>query len=73
MSSRTFQELTLPPEPASSSKAAYRIAGNFDGGNFDIFDALQPDCQNLTHQIFKVIQHLVKDSNNPSKYFLPNI
>ena len=31
----------------------YHIAGNFDGGNFDIFDAFRPDHQNLTHQIFK--------------------
>ena len=31
------------------------------GGNFDVFDAFQPDRQNLTHQIFKAMQHLVKD------------
>ena len=37
-------------------KSRYRIAGNFDGGNFDVFDAFQPDCQNLTCQIFKAIQ-----------------
>ena len=30
----------------------YCIAGNFDGGNFDVFDAFKPDHQNLTHQIF---------------------
>ena len=36
----------------------YRIAGNFD-----VFDAFQPDHQNLTHQIFKAMQHLVKDSD----------
>ena len=51
----------------------YRIAGNFDGGNFDIFDAFQPDRQNLTRQIFKVMHHLVKDSDHPSKYFSSNI
>ena len=37
----------------------YRIAGNFD-----VFDAFQPDHQNLTRQIFKAIQHLVKDCND---------
>ena len=34
----------------------YRIAGNFD-----VFDAFQPDRQNLTCQLFKAMQHLVKD------------
>ena len=29
----------------------YRIAQNFDGGNFDAFDAFQLDRQNLTRQI----------------------
>ena len=29
----------------------YCIAQNFDGGNFDVFDAFQLDCQNLTRQI----------------------
>ena len=29
----------------------YRIAQNFDGGNFDVFDVFQPDRQNLTRQI----------------------
>ena len=43
------------------------------GGTFDIFDAFQPDHQNLTRQIFKAMQHLVKDSDHPSKYFLSNI
>ena len=47
----------------------YHIAGNFDGGNFDIFDVFQPDHQNLTCQTFKAIQGLVKDSDHPSKYF----
>ena len=42
-------------------------------GNFDVFVILQPDCQNLTRQIFKVIQCLVKDSDHPSKYFPSNI
>ena len=51
----------------------YRIAGEFDGGNFDIFDALRPDRQNLTCQIFKAIQCLVKDTDHPSKYFSSNI
>ena len=37
--------------------------------NFDIFDAYQPDCQNLTHQIFKAIWHLVNNSDHLSKYF----
>ena len=38
-------------------------------GNFDVFDAFQPDHQNLTRQIFKAIQYLVKDTDHPSKYF----
>ena len=42
---------------------SYRIAGNFD-----VFDAFQPERQNLTHQIFKAIQCLVKDTDHPSKY-----
>ena len=29
----------------------YRIAQNFNGGNFDVFDAFQLDCKNLTHHI----------------------
>ena len=29
----------------------YHIAQNFDGRNFDVFDAIQLDHQNLTHQI----------------------
>ena len=33
----------------------------------------QPDHQNLTHQIFKATQVLVKDSDHPSKYFPSNI
>ena len=37
----------------------YRIVENFDGGKFDVFDAFQLDCQNLTHQIIeKIVQHL---------------
>ena len=51
----------------------YRIAGNFDGGNFDGFDVFQPDRQNLTRQILKAIQYLVKDTDHPSKYFPSNI
>ena len=43
------------------------------GGNFDGFDAFQPDRQNLTRQILKAIQCLVKDTDNPSKYFPSNI
>ena len=39
------------------------------GVNFDVFDVLQPDRQNLTCQIFKAIQCLVKDTDHPSKYF----
>ena len=46
----------------------YRVAGNFD-----VFDAFQPDHQNLTHQIFKSVQFLVKDSDHLSKYFPSNI
>ena len=42
-------------------------------GNFDVFEAFQPDHQNLTRQIFKAIQRLAKDSNNPSKYFQSNL
>ena len=51
----------------------YRIAGNFDGGNIEVFDTFQPDHQNLTRQIFKAIQRLVKDCDHPSKYFPSNI
>ena len=55
----------------------YHIAQNFDGGNFDIFDALQLDHQNLTHQIVKkqysVYRCMVKDSDHSSKYFQSNI
>ena len=51
----------------------YRIAGNFNGGNFEGFDAFQPDRQNLTCQILKAIQCLVKDTDHPSKYFPSNI
>ena len=29
----------------------YHIVQNFDGGNFDVFDAFQQDRQNLTRQI----------------------
>ena len=49
------------------------LVQNFDRGNFAVFDAFQPDCQNLTNQIFKVLQHLcrsiVKDGDHPLKYF----
>ena len=58
---------------------------NFDGGNFDVFDAFQPDRQNLTHQIFKAVYSIwlkavtiikifsVKylKSQYPSKFSLP--
>ena len=57
----------------SSHNCVYRIAGNFDRGNIDVFDAFQPDRQNLTRQNFKAIQRLVKDCDHPSKYFLSNI
>ena len=43
------------------------------GGNIDVFDTFQPDRQNLTSQIFKAIQRLVKDCDNQSKYFPSNI
>ena len=42
-------------------------------GNIDVFDAFQPDRQNLTRQTFKAIQRLVKDCDHPSKYFPSNI
>ena len=42
---------------ANNIAVVYHIAGNFD-----IFDAFQPDCQNLTCQFFKSMQHLLKDS-----------
>ena len=51
----------------------YRIAGNFDGGKYWRFWRFQPDRQNLTRQIFKAIQRLVKDCDHPSKYFPSNI
>ena len=57
----------------SNTLMIYRVVGNFDRGNFDYFDAFQPDRQNLTHQILKAIQCLVKDTDHPSKYFLSNI
>ena len=53
------------------NQTSYRIAGNFDGGNFDGFDAFQPDRQNLTRQILKAC--LVKDIDHPSNYFPSNI
>ena len=43
------------------------------GENFDVYDAFQPDRENLTCQIFKAMQHLVKDSDHLSKYFPSNI
>ena len=46
----------------------YHIAGNFD-----VFGAFQSDRKNLTHQIFKSIQCLIKDSDHPLKYFLSYI
>ena len=71
----------LPPTPpkinpatgewhavSSCTSSTYRIAGNFD-----LFDTFPPDRQNLTRQIFKAIQRLVKDCDHPSKYFLLNI
>ena len=39
------------------------------GEKFDIFDAFQPYCQNLTRQIIKSIQRLVKDSDHKFKIF----
>ena len=54
-------------------EVTYRIARNFDGGNFDGFDAFRPDRQKLTRQILKAIQCLVKDTNHLSKYFPLNI
>ena len=40
------------------------------GGGFDVFDAFQLDCQNLTCQVVgKQYKCMVKDSVNPSKYF----
>ena len=37
----------------------YRKVQNLMGGNFDVFDAFQPDSQNLTHQtVQKTMQHL---------------
>ena len=40
------------------------------GGDFDVFEALQLDCQNLTRQVVgKQYKCMVKDSVNPSKYF----
>ena len=43
------------------------------GGNLDVFDAFQPDRQNLTRQTFKAMHHLVKDSDHSTKYFPSNI
>ena len=36
------------------------------GGKFNVFDAFQPDRQNLIRQIFKAIQCLVKDTDHAS-------
>ena len=36
----------------------YSIAQNFDGGNFDVYDVFQWDCQNFTRPIFKALQCL---------------
>ena len=51
----------------------YRIAANYDRGKYWRFWRFQPDYQNLTRQIFKAIQRLVKDCDHPSKYFPSNI
>ena len=62
----TETTIWLIHEPCSSFRVLtkvlieYRIAGNFNGGNFDGFDAFQPDRQNLTRQILKAIQCLVR-------------
>ena len=43
------------------SPSEYRIAQNFDWGNFDVFDAFQLDHQNLSYQnncLIKTIQRL---------------
>ena len=53
--------------------STYRIAEILTGGKFEVFDAFLTDRQNLTCQIFKAIQCLVKDSDHPSKYFPSNI
>ena len=43
--------------------------------NLDIFDASQPDRQNLTHQNFKALQCLQAHAygDRLSKYFMSNI
>ena len=48
----------------------YCIGGNFDGGNFDVFDAF---LSNLTYQFFKATQHLVKDSETIHQNILRQI
>ena len=57
--------------------SAYCIVQNFDGGNFDVFEAFELDRQNLTHQIvLKTVQPLQvygEGSNHPPKYFPSNI
>ena len=42
---------TLSKHLNSNVYASHHIAQNFDGGNFDVFDAFQLDRQNLMHQI----------------------
>ena len=58
------------------AKITYHIVQIFDGGKFDVFDALQLDRQNLTCQIvlkqYNIYRCMVKDSNHPSKCFLSN-
>ena len=55
----------------------YHMAQNFEGGNYEIFDAFQLDHQNLTYKIvlkqYCIYRCMVKDSDHSSKYFLSNI
>ena len=61
------------PSHATTNMAILYSGKFWPGGNFDIFGAFLPDRQNLTRQIFKAIQCLVKHSDHPSKYFPSNI
>ena len=51
-----------------STTSSYRIAQNFDGGKFDVFDAFQLDRQNFPPSKFCTIRYMLatlwSDSRN---------
>ena len=50
---KVFCLLCSTNDKCNYNNLTYHIAQNFYGGKFDVFDALQLDRQNLTHQIIK--------------------